>query len=260
MTHLQSQQYLHRLPLPFAATLCLIFSFAVQPIALLPLLCPHKPSTRQQEEDPTNSTNLSGGHHDIEVELAHPPSSTKKKKSNSKKDPPSADANTHKVVEYYRYNATQESPMPCDEELLIRITQELRDFATNPCHVSRVRRGETQTKCNCLRALLFDGQTNRFRSSIAMAVANYTLSHLKQDKLLQDQCFIDLYSMSQHIPTPCETLTPSLFHSTTIILPPKKEYLLSPKPTWNCGSATASAQGLLFILQRGSAYYEQQKR
>jgi hypothetical protein len=155
-----------------------------------------------EEEDVTQAVNLSGGHQDIEVEAARPSSSTKKKKKpNSKRDPPPSDSITRQVIEYYRHNGTEDSPMPCDEELLIKITKELEDYGSTPFHVSRMIRGNTMTKCNCLRTLLFDQETNVPCSSITMAIANYTLSHIKQPKLAQDQCFIDLYRMSQHIPS-----------------------------------------------------------
>jgi hypothetical protein len=215
-----------------------------------------------EEADVTQAVNLSGGHQDIEVEAARPPSSTKKKKtSTSKKAPPPSDSITRQVVDYYRYNATDESPMPCDEELLIKITNELEAHGSTPYHVSRMKRGDNMTKCNCLQTLLFDQETNMPRSSIMMAVSNYTLSHIKQPKSSQDQCFIDLYRMSQHIPTgknntnyfsvPFNNFHPNTHEKLT---PFTKEDLQILRDHRICTSA------LLLILQRGYTYYSQQKK
>jgi hypothetical protein len=64
---------------------------------------------------------MSGDHQDINAEPARPSlsSSAKKNKATSKKPPPSPDATTRQVIEYYKSNATKDSPMPSDAELLI---------------------------------------------------------------------------------------------------------------------------------------------
>jgi hypothetical protein len=86
-----------------------------------------------EEADATQTVNLSGGHQDIEVEATRLSFSTKKKKKpTSKRDPPPSDSITRQVIEYYRHHATEDSPMPCDEELLIKITKELEDFGSTP--------------------------------------------------------------------------------------------------------------------------------
>jgi hypothetical protein len=94
-----------------------------------------------------------------------------------------------------------------------------------------------------------------------MSVANYTLNHLKLNKLLQDQCFIDFYRMSQHIPaaknnTSYFAVPFNNFHPTTrgeLCTFTKAEMELLKRHRL-CTSA------LLHILQRGSEYYTQQKK
>ena len=215
-----------------------------------------------EEVDATQTVNLSGGHQDIEVEAARPSSSTKKKKkSTSNKALPPSDSTTRQVIEYYRYNATEDSPMPYDEQLLIKITKELEDLASTPCHVSKMKNGDTMTKCNCLRTLLFDENTNTHRNSIIMPIANYTLSHIKQTKLQQDQTFIDMYRMSCHLPTGKNNTNYfavpfNNFHPVT--QQPISTFTKADIGLLKFHSVCTSA--LLLILQRGYTYYTQQKK
>jgi hypothetical protein len=148
-----------------------------------------------EEEGIAESVDLSGGHSDIDVVAARTPSSKKKKAV------PGADATTREVIDYFRHNATVEQPMPCDEELLISIQQELQTHASTPCHVSRMKSKSGVTKCNCLRVLFYDESTSLLRSNILKFVGNYALVHMKSNKFDQDQSFIDMYRNSQHIPT-----------------------------------------------------------
>jgi hypothetical protein len=158
-----------------------------------------------EAEDIAGSVNLSGGHRDINLDattnldLSPSSSAKKKKKAMSKKPLPASNASTHQVVEYYKQNETQQSPMPTDDVLLMKLTRELETHSSTPFHLCRTSRGERMTKCNCLRVLLFDKETETFCSNMVMAVANYALAHFKLHKMQQDQCFIDLYKMSLHI-------------------------------------------------------------
>jgi hypothetical protein len=96
-----------------------------------------KKEARAAEEEAVGaSINLSGNHQDINAEAARPSpsSSAKKKKPTSKKPPPSPDATTRQVIEYYKQNATKESPMPSDAELLIQISSELETHASSEFH------------------------------------------------------------------------------------------------------------------------------
>jgi hypothetical protein len=112
-------------------------------------------------EDVAGSVNLSGGHHDINLDATNnldpsPSSSTKKKmQPTSKKPPPASDASTRQVIEYYKQNQAQRSPMPTDDVLLVKLTRELETHSSTPFHLCRKMRGERMTRCNCLQVLFF---------------------------------------------------------------------------------------------------------
>jgi hypothetical protein len=149
--------------------------------------------------------------------------------------------------------------MPCDEQLLIKITRELEDLASTPCHVSKMKGGDTMAKCNCLLMLLFDENTNTHRNSIIMPVANYTLSHIKQTKLQQDQTFIDKYRMSCHVPPGKNntyfTVPFNNFHPVT-----QEPISIFTKSDIELLKHRLCTSALLLILQRGYNYYIQQKK
>jgi hypothetical protein len=79
----------------------------------------------------------------------------------------------------------------------MKTVTELETLASTPYHFSRMKGGDTMTKCDCLRVLLYDNENNSPRTAIQMAVGNYAVSHFKMDKFQQDQSFIDMYRMSQ---------------------------------------------------------------
>jgi hypothetical protein len=141
----------------------------------------------------STSVNLSGGDRDLPA--ATP--SSKRKKASNKKPPPDSDAYSRNVLEYYKSNAIQQDQMPCADDLLMKAVTELETLASTPYHCSRMKRGDTMTKCDCLRVLFYDDENNSPRTAIQMAVANYAVSHFKMDKFHQDQSFIDMYRMSQ---------------------------------------------------------------
>ena len=84
-----------------------------------------------------DSVNLSGGHTKIDIastleELVTPP---KKRRGNK----PTEQSDTRSLVAYYKDCTKEEGPMPCDEDLLLCICNELEELGSGEFHVSRVR-------------------------------------------------------------------------------------------------------------------------
>jgi hypothetical protein len=61
----------------------------------------------------------------------------KKMKSTSKNPPPAFDASTRQAIEYYKQNQMQQSPMPTDYVLLVKLTRELETHSSTPFTVSK---------------------------------------------------------------------------------------------------------------------------
>lgn len=217
-----------------------------------------------------NAVNLSGGNADVDDNNADdvfvPPLTPAPTKKKSKKTPsytakkPDADANTRAHITYFQHRATESDKMPCDTDLLLRLSSELEEAASPTFHLTKMKTTVAYSKCNCLHSLLYK-DSGQLRADVAMVVANYALHHMQSPKAAQDQTFIDLLRMSQKF-------SPKKKNSTLFTVPfniykgNTQEALvhLSSEDLHLLNNHTICVSALMIIFQRNYDYYQGQKK
>ena len=215
-----------------------------------------------EEENITNANNITGDHEPADDSMPPPPQrvSVREPGSRSNRNRPPIDAsrcpNTRAVIALYRDKGTLEDPMPSDDELRIRMQQELKELAgddENAFHKDLWSKSHTQ--CTCLHELLSGDNGN-----IRAVVSNAVVELMKSSKDTEDReigNWIRYATKSKSRGNRQEYLVPfsTVYQGTDDLVAD-----LSSEELRVLNNHTLCTSGIALLMQRGKKYWARVKK